>query len=89
MMLRRPIERTPSYVKSTGSRVLRSPPVAQRRVNQGDVVSNKRLGDVLSKIQANQRKRDEEHLDSPRVTLRQKERIRAARALADALPPNP
>jgi hypothetical protein len=61
----------------------------QRRVNQGDVVSNKRLGDVLSKIQAKQRKRDEEHLASPRVTLRQKGRIRAARALADALPPNP
>jgi hypothetical protein len=61
----------------------------QRRVIQGDIVSNKRLGDVLSKIQANQRKRDEEHLASPSITLRQKQRIREARALADAPPPSP
>jgi hypothetical protein len=57
---------------------------AQRRVTQGDIVSNKRLGDVLSKIQAKQRHRDQELLASPRVSLRRKGRIRDARARADA-----
>jgi len=52
----------------------------QRRVTQGDIVSNKRLGAVLSKIQADQRKRDEER----KVTLRRKKRIRSTRARADA-----
>jgi len=62
---------------------------AQRRVTQANVVSHKRLGDVLSKIQAKQRKRDQELLASPRVTLRQKQRIRTARAQADAPPASP
>jgi hypothetical protein len=62
---------------------------AQRRVTQGNIVSHKRLGDVLSKIQAKQRKRDQELLASPRVTLRQKQRIRKARAQADAPPASP
>jgi len=56
----------------------------QRRVTQGDIVSNKRLAAVLSHIQADQRKRDEEILASSKVTLRQKRRIRTARARADA-----
>ena len=56
----------------------------QRRVTQGDIVSNKRLTAVLSQIQADQLKRDEELLASSKVTRRQKGRIRAARARADA-----
>ena len=55
-----------------------------RRVSQGDIVSNKRLGAVLSKIRADQRERDEERLASPKVTLREKRQIRKARARADA-----
>jgi hypothetical protein len=62
---------------------------AQRRVTQANIVSHKRLGDVLSKIQAKQRKRDQELLANPRVTLRQKQRIRTARAQADAPPESP
>lgn len=57
---------------------------AQRRITQGDIVSNKRLGAVLSKIHADQRGRDAKRLASPNVSLRQKGRIRAARARADA-----
>ena len=60
-----------------------------RRVTQGDIVANKRLGAVLSKIQADQRKRDEERLTNKRVTLRRKKQIRTARAQADAPPGNP
>ncbi len=56
----------------------------QRRVTQGDIVSNKRLGAVLSKIQSDQRKRDQENLANRNVTRRQKKRIRTARAQADA-----
>jgi hypothetical protein len=56
----------------------------QRRVSQGDIVANKRLGAVLATIQADQRKRDEEALASPRVRNRRKERIRKVRELADA-----
>ena len=57
-----------------------------RHVTQGDIVSNKRLGAVLEKIQADQRKRDEVLLAKPKVTLREKQRIRTARAQADVLP---
>jgi hypothetical protein len=60
-----------------------------QRVTQGDIVANKRLGAVLSKIQADQRKRDEDLLTSKRVTLRRKRQIRKARAQADAPPGNP
>ncbi len=60
-----------------------------QRVTQGDIVSSKRLGAMLSKIQVDQRKRDEELLASKRVTLRQKKRIRAARTVADGPPPSP
>jgi hypothetical protein len=61
----------------------------KRRVTQGDIVSNKRLGAVLSKIQADQRNRDKEYLASEKVTLRKKRRIRKARAQADAPPGSP
>ena len=56
----------------------------QRRVSQGDIVANKRLGAVLATIQADHRKRDEEALASPRVRNRRKERIRTVRERADA-----
>jgi hypothetical protein len=58
-------------------------------VSQGDIVSNKRLGAVLSQIQAEQRRRDEERLASSKLTRRRKERIRAVRARADAPIPAP
>ena len=61
----------------------------ERRVTQGEIVSNKRLGAVLSKIQADQRNRDKEYLDSEKATLRKKRRIRRARAQADAPPGKP
>ncbi len=56
----------------------------QRRVTPDDIVSNKRLGAVLAKIQADQRTRDERLLASTHRTLREKQRIRTARARADA-----
>jgi hypothetical protein len=46
-----------------------------RRVTQADIVSSKKLGDVLRRIQAKQRKRDGELLASKSVTLRQKKQI--------------
>ena len=61
----------------------------QRRVTHGDIVSNKRLGAVLAKIQADQRTRDERFLASTHHTLREKQRIRTARAQADAPPASP
>ena len=60
----------------------------KRRVTQGDIVSNKRLGAVLSKIQADQRNRDKEFLTKKKM-LREKERVRRARAQADAPTGNP
>ncbi len=56
----------------------------QRRVTQGAIVANKRLGAVLATIQADQRKRDEEALANPRVRNRKKARIRKVRKAADA-----
>ncbi len=61
----------------------------QRRVTQGDIVSNKRLSAVLAKIHADQRTRDERFLASTHHTLRAKQRIRTARAQADAPPTSP
>ena len=55
----------------------------ERRVTQGDIVANKRLGAVLAKIQADQRERDEECLASPKLNRRRKQQIRAARERAD------
>ena len=61
----------------------------QRRITQGDIVSNKPRAAVLSKIQTDQRRRDEKYLANTKITLRQKQRIRTARTQADALPGNP
>ena len=47
----------------------------QRRVAQGDIATNKRLGAVLATIQADECKREEEAPASPRVRNRRKERI--------------
>jgi hypothetical protein len=55
-----------------------------RRITQADIVSNKRLGAMLTQIQADQRQRDQKTLASPNVSLRRKRQIRAARARADA-----
>jgi len=56
----------------------------ERRVTQGDIVANKRLGAVLAKIQQDQRARDEELLASRKVSRRRKQQIRALREQADA-----
>jgi hypothetical protein len=70
----------------------REPPLLvfeeKRRETQGDIVSNKRLGAVLSKIQTDQRRRDKEFL-TKKKTLRENERVRRARAQADAPLGNP
>ena len=60
-----------------------------RRVTQANIVSNKRLADVLQIIQAKQRKRDEKLLANKFVTVRRKKQIRTARSQADALPGDP
>jgi hypothetical protein len=54
-------------------------------VTQGAVVENKRLGAALAVIQAAQSERDRIRLDSKKLTIRQKDRIRAAR---EASPPS-
>jgi hypothetical protein len=59
-----------------------SPFDKNRCVNQGAVVENKRLGAVLSVIQASQLERDKVRLASKQLTLREKERIGAARITA-------
>ena len=51
-------------------------------VSSGDIVENKRLGAVLATIQAAQAKRDEARLASPKMTVAQKERLRARRQSA-------
>jgi hypothetical protein len=48
-------------------------------ISPGDVVENKRLGAVLATIQAAQIKRDEARLASPKMTVLQKDRLRARR----------
>jgi 16S rRNA C1402 N4-methylase RsmH len=63
--------------------------VEQSRANAANIVSNKRLGDVLQIIKAKQRKRGEKMLAKKFVTHRRKKQIRTARAQADALPGNP
>ena len=54
------------------------------QVTQGAVVENKRLDAVLAFIQAGQVQRDQARLASNKLTLRQKERIKAARTRAGA-----
>ena len=46
------------------------------------MVENKRLGAVLALIQSGQVERDQQRLSSKKVTLREKQRLRQARALA-------
>jgi hypothetical protein len=53
-------------------------------VTQGAIVADKRLGAVLSQIRQNQQERDRKRLANRRLTIRQKNRIRAAMARADA-----
>jgi len=57
-------------------------------VEQGAIVAHKRLGAVLEKIQADQRERDRQRLASPKLTLRQKDRIRAAQVYAGEVAPS-
>ena len=59
----------------------------EQRVTDADIVANKRLGAVLAQIQRDQQERDRERLASPKLTLRQKERIRAAQVRAHAPAP--
>jgi hypothetical protein len=47
-------------------------------VTQGAIVDDKRLGAVLSKIRRDQQERDRKRLASRRLTMRQKDQIRAA-----------
>jgi hypothetical protein len=54
------------------------------QVTQGAIVENMRLDAVLALIQAGQVQRDRERLASKKLTLRQKERIKCARAKAGA-----
>lgn len=56
----------------------------QRPVTQGDVVENKRLGAILSVIQAAQDDRDQARLTPRKLTIRQKDRLRARSAQARA-----
>jgi hypothetical protein len=48
-------------------------------VSPGDIVENKRLGAVLATIQAVQTRRDKARLASPKMTVVQKDRLRARR----------
>ena len=54
------------------------------QVNQAAIVENKRLDAVLAFIQAGQVERDRQRLASKKLSLRQKERLRAARSNAGA-----
>lgn len=56
----------------------------QPYVDSGQVVENKRLGAVLSLIQAGQAKRDEQRLASRKLTIRQKDRLREAQQRAQS-----
>jgi hypothetical protein len=57
-------------------------------VAAGAIVENKRLGAVLAVIQAAQDERDRTRLASKKLTIREKERILAARQPPDAIPTN-
>src|SRR5664279_2006656 len=56
-------------------------------VTQGAVVENKRLGAALAIIQAAQSERDRIRLDSKKLTIRQKDRIRTARDVSQPSEP--
>ena len=55
-------------------------------VQDADIVANKRLGAALARIQKEQQARDRRRLANPKLTLRQKARIRASRKGAEAAP---
>ncbi len=57
-------------------------------VAHGAIVENKRLGAVLAVIQAAQNERDRTRLASKSLTLRQKDRILAARQPPNSVPSN-
>jgi hypothetical protein len=61
----------------------------QPLVAPGEVIENKRLGAALSLIHAGQEERDARRLASKQLTLRQKERLREARAKVGRLPNTP
>jgi hypothetical protein len=58
------------------------------RVQQADIVANKRLSAVPAQIQQDQQERDRQGLASRNLTLRRKARIRAARERANATAPS-
>jgi transposase len=75
-------------IRCEGQLLPYSPFDKNRCVDQGAVVENKRLGAVLSVIQASQVERDKVRLASKKLTLREKERIEAAQEAAGLSPPS-
>jgi hypothetical protein len=75
-------------IRCEGQLLPYSPFDKNRCVDQGAVVENKRLGAVLSVIQASQVERDKKRLASKRVTLREKQRIHAAQIAAGISEPS-
>jgi len=69
-------------IRCEGRLLPASPFDKNRCVDQGAIVENKRLGAVLSVMQASQLQRDQARLRSKKVTLREKERIVAAHVAA-------
>jgi len=57
-------------------------PKDQARLTPGEVVDHKRLDGVVAWIPVQQRERDAARLANPKITLRDKKRIRAATALS-------
>jgi len=53
-------------------------PKDEARITQGAIVGNKHLADTLEWIAEQQRQRDRERLANPKITLREKKRIRMA-----------
>lgn len=53
----------------------------EARISQGAIVENKRLGAALGWIAERQRQRDLERLANPKVSIRQKKRLRATAGL--------
>jgi hypothetical protein len=53
-------------------------PKDEARITQGAIVGNKRLADTLEWIAEQQRQRDLDRLANPKITLREKKRIRMA-----------
>ena len=61
----------------------------QPLVAPGEIVENKRLGAVLSVISAGQEERDQRRMASKKLTLRQKEHLRATRSQLGRIPKAP